>query len=130
MNNLAPSVMDNTFTRRVNNFNLRNFQELATERKKTFKCGLETVSYRCPQLCTLVLDTIKNASLLIQFKSKIKLWKCRECPWRLYKAYSQKYRFCLKNIMSLYKWYFLYLFRYIYHLYSTVLFYYVFIFYF
>ena len=49
MNNLAPPIMDNTFTPRLNNFNLRNFQDFATERKKTVKGGLKTVNYYCPQ---------------------------------------------------------------------------------
>ena len=40
--------MDDMFTSRVNNLNLKKSQEFATERKKTVKCGLETVSYRCP----------------------------------------------------------------------------------
>lgn len=38
MDNLADLIM-NMFTPRVKNFNLRNFQEFATER-----CSLETVS--------------------------------------------------------------------------------------
>ena len=45
--NLALLIM-NMFTLRVNSFNLRNFQEFATERNKTVKCDLETVSYRYP----------------------------------------------------------------------------------
>ena len=48
MNNSAPPIMHDMFTSCVNNFNLRNFQEFATERKKTVKCGLEPASYRCP----------------------------------------------------------------------------------
>ena len=50
MNNLAPLIMDNMFIPRANSSNLRNFQEFATEIKKTVKCGLETVSYHCLQL--------------------------------------------------------------------------------
>ena len=42
--------MDNMFIPRANSSNLRNFQEFATEIKKTVKCGLETVSYHCLQL--------------------------------------------------------------------------------
>ena len=43
MDNLADLIMD-MFTPRVKNFNLRNFQKFATERKRTIKCSLETVS--------------------------------------------------------------------------------------
>ena len=62
----------NMFTLCVNNFNLRNFQELATKKKETVKYGLDILSYRCPQLWTLMPDAIKNSSSLIQFKSKTK----------------------------------------------------------
>ena len=64
--------MDSMFTLRVNNFNLSNSQEFAKEIKKTFKCGLETVSYACPQLWTLVPNTIQKLIFLIELKSKIK----------------------------------------------------------
>lgn len=46
----------------VNNFNIRDLQEFAAERKKTVKYGLETVSYRCPQLWLFMPDTIKPTS--------------------------------------------------------------------
>ena len=65
INNLAPPVMDNMFTSRVNNFDLRNFQEFATERKKTVHCYLETVSFCCSQLSKFVPDTLQNSSSLI-----------------------------------------------------------------
>ena len=67
MNNLAPPIMNNMFPR-VYNLVERHFQEYATERKKTIKNGLETVSYCRPQLWALVPETIKNSSLLIEFK--------------------------------------------------------------
>lgn len=66
------------FTLRVDNFNLRNFQESATEEKETVKYSLEIVSYRCPQIWTLMADTIKNSFSLIEFKSKIKLRKNKQ----------------------------------------------------
>ena len=77
------------FTLRVDNFNLRNFQESATEEKETVKYSLEIVSYRCPQLWTLMADTIKNSFSLTEFKSKIKLRKSAEYSCRLCKTYFQ-----------------------------------------
>ena len=53
MNNLALPIMVNIFDPCINNFNFKNFQEIATERKNTVKCGLQTVAYRCPQLWIL-----------------------------------------------------------------------------
>ena len=53
MNNLALPIKVNIFDPCINNFNFKNFQEIATERKNTVKCGLQTVTYRCPQLWIL-----------------------------------------------------------------------------
>ena len=38
--------------------------------------GMETISYRCPQLWKLILDNIKSEPTLGLFKEKIKKWKC------------------------------------------------------
>ena len=54
------------FTPRVSNSNLRNFKEFATERKKTVKYGLETVSFSCSQLQTLVPDTAQKMKFSIK----------------------------------------------------------------
>ena len=59
------------FTLCVNNFNIKDFQEFVAERKKTARYGLETISYRCPQLWTLEPDTMKQSSSWIDFKLKI-----------------------------------------------------------
>ena len=48
---------------------------------------LETVSYRCPELRTLLADPIKSSLSLIQLKPKIKSWRCKECTCRLCKKY-------------------------------------------
>lgn len=36
------------FERKINTYNLRNFQDLATKRKRTAKIGLETLNHRSP----------------------------------------------------------------------------------
>ena len=41
-NNPNPSIMEFMFERRNNTYNLRNFEEFATKRKRTIKMGLET----------------------------------------------------------------------------------------
>ena len=58
-NELAPPIMDSMFKRRNAPYNLRNFQELLTERKRTVRYGLETFSYRSLQLWSLLLENIK-----------------------------------------------------------------------
>ena len=49
--------------------------------------GLETISYRAPQLWNLVPTDIKDALSLPTFKKKIKSWYCDSCPCRLCKTY-------------------------------------------
>ena len=52
-NNLNPAIMDFMFEKRNNTYNLRNFQEFAIKRKRTLKIGLESLSYRSPQLWSM-----------------------------------------------------------------------------
>ena len=49
--------------------------------------GLETISYRAPQLWNLVPTEIKDAPFLSTFKEKIKSWYCGNGPFRLCKTY-------------------------------------------
>ena len=46
-NKLAPPMMDSILSKRYNTYNLKNFQEFATERR-TVWYGLENLSYRYP----------------------------------------------------------------------------------
>ena len=47
---LAPPIMDSLLNRRTICYNLRNLKEFQSERKRTVFYGLETISYRAPQL--------------------------------------------------------------------------------
>ena len=49
-NNYTPPIMHHLFQCRENTFNLRNFREIATHKKKTSNYGLEIVSYTAPFL--------------------------------------------------------------------------------
>ena len=46
----APLIMESILKGRNNTYDVTNFQEFATERKRTVYFGLETISYRSPQL--------------------------------------------------------------------------------
>ena len=46
VNGITPPIMNSLFTFRLNQHNLRNFQELSTEKRNTVNYGLETVTYR------------------------------------------------------------------------------------
>ena len=48
VNGIAPPIMNSLSTFRLNQDNLRNFQELLTAKRNTVNYGLETVTYRAP----------------------------------------------------------------------------------
>ena len=47
---LPPPIMESVLNRRTICYNFKNFQEFQLERKRTAFYGLETISYRVPQL--------------------------------------------------------------------------------
>ena len=75
------------FQGRKTSYNPRHFQKIANSKKNSVKMGLETISYRAPQLWNLVPTEIKDAPSLSIFKEKIKSWYCDNCPCRLCKTY-------------------------------------------
>ena len=86
-NDLSPPLIDYMFQVRNINYNLRHFQKIANSKKNSVKMGLETMSYRAPQLWKLVPTEIKDAPSLLTFREKIKSWYCDNCPCRLCKIY-------------------------------------------
>ena len=85
VNGIAPPIKNSLFTFRLNQHNLRNFQELLTEKRNTVNYGLETVTYRAPVFWAKLPSEYKLAGSLAAFKSKIKSWKCEICTCRLCK---------------------------------------------
>ena len=92
-NGLAAPIMESILNKGFNTYNLRNFQEFATERKRTVWYGLETFSYRYPQLWSFLPKGPKEMNSLSQFKRNIKHWICCDCPCRLCKVYIQNLGF-------------------------------------
>ena len=92
-NELAPPIMESILNKRFNTYNLRNFQEFATERKRTVWYGLENLSYRYPQLWSLLPESLKEIISLSQSKRNIKHLICCNWPCRLYKVYIQNLGF-------------------------------------
>ena len=84
---IAPPIMNSLFTLHLNQYNLRNYQELLTEKRNTVNYGQETVTYRAPILWPKSPWEYKLAGSLTTFKSKIKSWKCEICNCRLCKEY-------------------------------------------
>ena len=76
VNGIAPSITNSLFTFRLNQHNLRNFQELSSEKRNTVNYRLERVTYRAPVLWAKLPSEYKLAGSLTAFKSKIKSRKC------------------------------------------------------
>ena len=87
VNCIAPPIMNYLFTFRLNQHNLRNFQELSTEKRNNVNYGLETVTYWAPIIWAKLPSEYKLASSLTLFKSEIKSWKCEICTCRFCKEY-------------------------------------------
>ena len=93
VNGITPLIMNSLFTFRLNQHNLRNFQELSTEKKNTVNYGLKTVTYRAPIIWATFPSEYKLAGSLTAFSSKIKSWKCEICTCRLYKEHELSLRY-------------------------------------
>ena len=63
----SPPIMGSILKGRNNTYNVRNFQEFETERKRTVYFGLETISYRSPQLWPLLPEYIRQLNSIDQF---------------------------------------------------------------
>ena len=87
LNGLAPPIITNMFTERVNHYNLRNFRELKTESRSTVRNGTETLLFRAPQLWQILPPEIKASATLDTLKKKIKQWQPENCPCRICKNY-------------------------------------------
>ena len=96
--NIAPLIIEGLFILRPNNHNLRNFQELVTEKKRTVQNALETVSYCGPQLGSLLPEEIKSLTLLGSFKKVINNLK------DIFKKFS-KYYFFKQLFIKPQKWF-------------------------
>ena len=70
-NELALLIMELILNKRFNTYNLGNFQEFATERERTVWYGLETLTYRYPQLWSLLPESHEEMNSLSQFRRNI-----------------------------------------------------------
>ena len=86
-NNLNPPIMDFMFERRNNTYNLRNFQEFASKRKRTVKVDLETLNYRSPQLWSVLPENVRQINSLLQFNESVRKWDSIDYLCRLFKLY-------------------------------------------
>ena len=86
-NNLSPKFMSDIFSESTNPHNLRSKATLKTSNVKSVHNGTETVSFRGPEIWSLLPEGIKASSTLAEFKIKIKKWRPEGCTCRLCKTY-------------------------------------------
>ena len=89
INGFAPPIMEDFFLFRENTHNIRNFQIISNQSKKSVRYGVETVKYRTPLFWANLPEKYKTATSLNCFKTKIKTWKCETCVCRLCQTYHQ-----------------------------------------
>ena len=88
-NNLTPPFMKNVFPVSKCNINLRHKPAFETTNVKSVYNGTETISFRGPQIWSIIPENIRNSRTLLEFHSKIKEWKPKGCMCRLCKTYIQ-----------------------------------------
>ena len=84
--NLTPPIMDSMLNSRNITYNFKPLLEFQSEKKRTVFDGLETLSYRVPQLWILSSEEIKQRNTIYLFKSEVKQQICKERPCRLCKV--------------------------------------------
>ena len=93
INGFAPPVKENFLLFRENTHNIRNFQIISNESKKSLRYGLETVKYRTPLVRANLPEKYKTATSLNSSKTKIKAWKRGTCVCWLCQTYHQNLGF-------------------------------------
>ena len=87
-NCLSPEIMKEVFIFQENeNYNLRSGTHLTNINIHTPHFGTDTITNLGRKIWKLVPDEIKNASLLLVFKSRIKTWTTDNFPCRLCKTF-------------------------------------------
>ena len=86
-NKLSPLPMQELFTEKIHQHNLRHKRSWETFNLRTVKYGTETIRNMGPKTWDLVPNYIKESKSLLEFQKKIKKWKTSECKCRLCKTY-------------------------------------------
>ena len=89
INSLYPPINENFFTLRENTLNVRSFQEISNENRKTVKYGIETISNRTPFIWANLPNESKLATSLYDLKLKIKNWRCDKYVCRICQNFKQ-----------------------------------------
>ena len=84
---IAPPIMNSLFVFRENTHNIRNYQILSNNVRKTVRYGLETIFCRSHFLWANLPQAYKLQKSLSAFKRKMRQWNGEICVSRLCKVY-------------------------------------------
>ena len=79
--NLAATMMHKISEQKNIQNNLRSQTGFLLELVNTVNCGLRALRYFGPKIWNMVPLKMKNSETLEKFKTKIKSWKARHCPF-------------------------------------------------
>ena len=85
--NLNPTFLKEVFPNSKKLINLRCKPQFQTFNVKSVYKGMETISFRGPQIWSTLPNNIKNSHTLSEFKAKINNWKPKGCMCRICKIY-------------------------------------------
>ena len=107
LNNFSPPIMNDIFQKQENHYSLRNPRSLVSKQKFTTTYGIDTISFRGPQIWQDLPQEIRNSDSLNLFKSNIKRYgHCKNCVKILFLAWVK-----LINHMIIKYFYYLQLFH-------------------
>ena len=115
INRLSPPIMDNFFTFHENAHNIRNFQIISNEHKKTLRYGQNTIKFRTLHYGQTYLKNINLPIPRTLLKEKLKTGNAQHAPV----GYDKLIKKIL--VLSNFTYLFIYLFfYYLFHCYSDV----------
>ena len=86
-NKESPEIMNRVFPIAKQNYNLRNTCNFVSRRINTVHYGTESLSHLGPNLWRILPHEYNKVKSLNEFKTKIKRWVPKNCPFRLCKKY-------------------------------------------
>ena len=87
LNSFSPEIMKDMFKTKTNYYNTFNGLIFSKRNFRTVRYGLQTMSYMGPMICDLVPKEMKQVTGLNEFKTKFKIWKLENCPYRPSRTY-------------------------------------------
>ena len=92
-NNLSPPIVQNIFRTTEQAYSLRRDTIFEGRRIQTQRYGIESLTYLGPKIWSQVPNEMKESASLAVFKNKIKKWRPKLCPCKLYKTYVVNLRY-------------------------------------